>query len=177
MPVVSGTRPSGRTVPHDSPGQPAASSRVHVTPKGHCAVSPTTFAETRQLPFTGTEAIVELHPCSRETKTEMVGFATMNGNELEVPPPGAGFVTVTAVEPAGERSAAGTETMICVPAGLTKMLDVRLSVPKPTVDVDMKFVPLMVRSIGPAPMGVVVGERDIRVGTGLLAPATLMQTC
>jgi len=84
-----------------------------------------------------------------------------------VPPPGAGFVTVTLTDPAVATSAAGTVTTNCV-----DVCELGFSTfpPKFTVELPMKFVPVSV-IVTPVPRVVLVGLMDVSVGTGLLAAA------
>lgn len=82
-----------------------------------------------------------------------------------MPPPGAGFVTVTLTGPAVAISAAVIVALICVE--LTKV--VALAAPLNfTIDPGTKPVPLTVR-VKPAPPAVaLVGESEDVVGAGLL---------
>jgi hypothetical protein len=83
----------------------------------------------------------------------------------EVPPPGAGLVTVTFTGPAVAMSAAVIEAVTCV--ALTNV--VVLAAPlKFTAEEALKFVPFTV-SVNAAPPAIaLVGEIEVVVGTGLL---------
>jgi len=84
---------------------------------------------------------------------------------FEVPPPGAGFVTVTAGVPTVAMSAAKMETISWVE--LTKVV-VLAAPPKLTVDVPTKLVPFTV-SVNPDPPATALdGESVVMLGDGLL---------
>lgn len=95
------------------------------------------------------------------------GFATLNVSEFEVPPPGAGLVTVTANDPL-EIVMVETCTAGCV--GLITVVGCEAP-PKLTNEVEMKFVPLIVSVKAADPGATLAGSSDAIVGTGLLAPA------
>lgn len=101
------------------------------------------------------------------------GLFMVNDCTLVVPPPGAGFVTVTLTTPPLAMSAAVMAAVTCV--ALTKV--VVLAAPlKFTTEVETKFVPVAV-SVKPAPPAVaLVGEIEVSVGTGLFATLTLKAT-
>jgi len=81
-----------------------------------------------------------------------------------VPPPGAGFVTVTLNVPAVAISVAVIAAFTCV--ALTNV--VVLAVPlKFTTEDEFKFVPFTVRVKAVPPFVALVGERDVIAGTGL----------
>jgi hypothetical protein len=83
----------------------------------------------------------------------------------DVPPPGAGLVTVTAAVPAVAISAAVIAAVSCV--ALTKV--VVLAAPLNfTTDADTKPVPLTARVKAAPPAVALVGEREVSVGAGLL---------
>lgn len=92
---------------------------------------------------------------------------TMNVSELEVPPPGVGFMTVIAAVPEVAISTAVMAAVNCV--ALTKVV-VRALPFHCTTLVLMKLVPLMVKVNAAPPTGVVVGASEVIVGTGLTAP-------
>jgi hypothetical protein len=94
-----------------------------------------------------------------------IGLLMENVIVPDVPPPGAGLVTVMLVEPALTMSVAGTCAVICVP--LTKV--VVSAVPFQLItDAATKLAPVTVR-VKAAPSAVVFeGERDEIVGTPLL---------
>ena len=84
---------------------------------------------------------------------------------LEVPPPGVGFVTVTAGLPEVAMSDARMEAISWV--ALTKVVALAAP-PKFTVEVFTKFVPFTVRVNAGPPAVALVGESVVIVGTGLL---------
>jgi hypothetical protein len=92
-------------------------------------------------------------------------LAIVNTKFVVVPPPGAGFVTVTFADPTVEMSDERIEAVSFVE--LTNV--VAFAVPlKFTIEPDMKFVPLTV-SVKPAPPAVTpFGLSDVIVGAGLL---------
>ena len=82
---------------------------------------------------------------------------------LEVPPPGAGLVTVTAAVPVATMLAAGMAPSNCV--------ELRNEVasadpPKLTTEAVTKFVPLMVSAKVALPAMVLFGEIEVMVGVG-----------
>ena len=82
-----------------------------------------------------------------------------------MPPPGAGFVTVTLAVPAVAISAASIAAVTCVVLMNVVVLAVPLNF---TTEVDTNPVPLTV-SVNAAPPAVaLVGEIDLSVGAGLL---------
>src|ERR1700753_969709 len=93
--------------------------------------------------------------------------------ELLVPPPGVGFVTVTAGVPAVATSAAAIEAVRCV--ALTKVV-VFAAPPNFTVEWAMKFVPLTVSVNAAEPAAMVDGESVVIVGTGLFAAVMVKVT-
>ena len=83
----------------------------------------------------------------------------------DMPPPGAGFVTVTLAVPAVAISAAVIAAVTCVALMNVVVLAVPLNF---TTEVDTNPVPLTV-SVNAAPPAVaLVGEIDVSVGAGLL---------
>jgi xanthosine utilization system XapX-like protein len=99
----------------------------------------------------------------------VVGTGLLTGKFMgaEGPPPGAGLLTMTGKDPAAAMSAAVTAMVTCVAETNVMVLAVPLKVPVAPLT---KFVPLMV-SVKPAPPAVaLVGENEVIVGTGLLAP-------
>lgn len=87
---------------------------------------------------------------------------------LEVPPPGAGLVTVTVAGPAVETAVAGIEAVSCVEL----MKVVGSAVPlKLTTEVLMKPVPFTVNGKAAEPATVLDGESEVIVGAGLFAAA------
>jgi hypothetical protein len=83
---------------------------------------------------------------------------------LDVPPPGAGFVTVTLNMPPVVRSVAGMAALNCV--ALVKVV-VRAEPLKFTTDVETKFVPLTVSVNAASPTFLLVGAIVVVVGTKL----------
>jgi hypothetical protein len=99
------------------------------------------------------------------------GLFTVNVTEFDVPPPGAGFVTVTpGVLPGVATSPARITAVNCV--ALTNVV-ARAAPPKFTVDVLTKLVPFTV-NVNPAePATILFGESVVTVGTGFGAAAIL----
>jgi hypothetical protein len=92
------------------------------------------------------------------------GLFTAKGEFADVPPPGAGLVTVTLNEPAAAISAAAIDAVNCV--ALTN--DVALAVPlKFTTEVETKFVPFTVSVKATPPFTALAGESEVMVGAGL----------
>jgi hypothetical protein len=83
---------------------------------------------------------------------------------LEVPPPGAGLVTVTAGVPVEAMLAAGMAAVNCVE--LTKVV-AGVDPPKLTIEPATKFVPLIVSAKAPLPATLLFGEIVVIVGVGL----------
>ena len=81
----------------------------------------------------------------------------------EVPPPGAGLVTVTAGVPVEAMLAAGMAAVNCVE--LTKVVAVA-DPPKLTIEAATKFVPLIVSVKAALPATVLFGEIVVIVGVG-----------
>ena len=92
----------------------------------------------------------------------------------EVPPPGAGLVTVICEVPEAAMSAALMAAEICV--ALTKVV-VREVPFQFTVEVLMKFVPLTVSVKAAAPEVTLVGESEEIVGEGLLVAVMVKVAC
>jgi len=89
----------------------------------------------------------------------------VNDRLPDVPPPGAGFVTVTVAVPAVAISAAVIAAVNCVAPTNVVVLAAPLNF---TTDVDTKPVPLTVRVKAVPPTVVLVGEREVAVAAGLL---------
>ena len=89
----------------------------------------------------------------------------VNDRLPEVPPPGAGLVTVTVAVPAVAISAAVIATVNCVVLANVVVLEAPLNF---TTDVDTKPVPLTVRVKAAPPAVALAGEREVAVGAGLL---------
>ena len=96
---------------------------------------------------------------------------TVKATAFDVPPPGAGFVTVTLGVPDFAMSAAGTVTVIVaavIVVGVSAGLE-----PKFTVVPETKFVPVMVNTNDAPPAVALAGESGgVIVGTGLLTVKT-----
>jgi hypothetical protein len=93
------------------------------------------------------------------------GTVMVNVTAFDVPPPGAGFTTVTEAVPGDATSAAVTVAVSCVEE--TKA--VVSAVPfQRTVEPETKLVPFTVRVSPPQPAGYEPGFSDVMVGTGLL---------
>jgi hypothetical protein len=93
------------------------------------------------------------------------GFPTAKFTGLDAPPPGAGFVTVTAYVPAVPVSVVVRAIVSSVL--LTKVV-VRVVPLKLTVEVFTKPVPLIVRGCAPEPTVPEVGKREVIAGTGFV---------
>ena len=89
----------------------------------------------------------------------------VNDRLPDVPPPGAGFVTVTVAVPAVAISAAVIAAVNCVAFTKVVVLAAPLNF---TTDVDTKPVPFTVRVKAAPPAVALVGEREVSVGAGLL---------
>ena len=89
----------------------------------------------------------------------------VNDRLPDVPPPGAGFVTVTVAVPAVAISAAVIAAVNCVALTNVVVLAAPLNF---TTDVDTNPVPLTVRVKAAPPAVALVGEREVAVGAGLL---------
>ena len=102
------------------------------------------------------------------------GLFTVNVTGVDVPPPGAGFVTVTpGVLPGAATSPARINAVNCV--ALTNVV-ARAAPPKFTVDVLTKLVPVTV-NVNPAePATILFGESDVTVGAGFGAALMLKFT-
>jgi len=89
----------------------------------------------------------------------------VNDRLPDVPPPGAGFVTVTVAVPAVAISAAVIAAVNCVALMKVVVLVAPLNF---TTDVATKPVPLTVRVKAALPAVALIGEREVAVGAGLL---------
>jgi hypothetical protein len=135
----------------------------------------TTELEIKLVPFT---FIVKAAPPAVALLGErdvIVGLGlfvavTVKESALEIPPPGAGFVTVTWAVPAVAISAAAIVAVSCVV--LTNVVKCALPF-QLTIDLGRKFVPFTVR-VNAAPAAVeLIGEREVTVGAGLDVPPLL----
>src|SRR5450432_67557 len=93
------------------------------------------------------------------------GLLMMKFFECEVPPPGAGFITVTSTVPALAMSEAVIAAVSVVL--LTKVVG-RAEPFHCTTEVETNFVPVTVRVNAESPAVMLLGESDVSVGTGLL---------
>ena len=93
-----------------------------------------------------------------------IGLSIVNVSGADVPPPGAGLVTVTMAVPAVAMSAAVIMAVTFV--AFTKVL-VRLDPFQFTIDVETKLVPVTVRVKAAPPAVVLLGESAVAVGLGL----------
>ena len=89
----------------------------------------------------------------------------VNDRLPDVPPPGAGLVTVTVAVPAVAISAAVMAAVSCVALTNVVVLAAPLNF---TTEVDTKPVPFTVRVKAAPPAVALVGEREVAVGAGLL---------
>jgi len=97
------------------------------------------------------------------------GLLMVNGMLAEVPPPGAGFVTVTFAVPAVVMSAAVIPAVSCVELINVVVLATPLNF---TTDVDMKLVPFTVNVRAAPPAVALGGAIEISVGAGLVTVNT-----
>src|SRR5579863_2671609 len=97
--------------------------------------------------------------------TGFVPLAMLKFTELEVPPPGAGLVTVTASVPDETTLAAGMAAVNC--AELTNVV-AGADPPKVTVEPATKFVPLIASVKAAPPATLPFGEIAVIVGVGLV---------
>ena len=89
----------------------------------------------------------------------------VNDRVPDVPPPGAGFVTVTLAVPAVAMSAAVIAAVNCVALTNVVVLAAPLNF---TTEVDTNPVPFTVRVKAAPPAVALVGESEVSVGAGLL---------
>ena len=127
----------------------------------------TTLPCTKLVPFTvrvncGPPAVALLGESEVAVGT---GLLMVKFFECEVPPPGAGFITVTGTVPALAMSEAVIAAVTFVL--LTKVV-VRAEPFHCTTEVETKFVPVTVRVNAVPPAVMLLGESDVSVGTGLL---------
>jgi hypothetical protein len=105
--------------------------------------------------------------------TGLGAAVTVNVTALDVPPPGAGLVTVTEGVPVVATSLAKIAAVSCV--ALTNVV-ARAAPPKFTTDVFRKFVPFTVNVNAPEPAETFVGASVVTVGTGFGAALILKFT-
>ena len=97
----------------------------------------------------------------------------MKFNRLEVPPPGAGFTTVTGTVPAVPMSAAPIDAVSC--AELTNVV-VRAAPFHCTTAPDTKLLPLTVSVNAGPPAVALLGTSDVSVGTGFASLSVIVTT-
>ena len=102
---------------------------------------------------------------AREVRVGAETALIVNDTEADVPPPGAGLVTVTVAVPAVAISAAVIAAVNCVTLTNVVVLAAPLNF---TTDVDTKAVPLTVRVKAAPPAVALFGEREVAVGARLL---------
>ena len=102
---------------------------------------------------------------AREVSAGAEAALIVNDRLPDVPPPGAGFDTVTVVLPAVAISAALIAAVNCVALTNVVVLAAPLNF---TTDVETKEVPLTVSAKATPPAVALVGEREVTVGAGLL---------
>ena len=95
----------------------------------------------------------------------------VNVRVFDVPPPGAGVTTVTGAVPAVVTSAALTVAVNCNP--LTKVV-INAEPFHLIVEEAMKLVPFTVSVNAAAPAVTLAGEREVAVGTGLVATGLMV---
>lgn len=127
--------------------------------------------EPRNAPPTGAVEIVKFVDWPAVTVCCGVVLATEKSvmvklSEFDVPPPGAGFTTVTAAVPEAAMSPAGIAAVNCVE--FTKVV-VRAVPFHCATELAMKFVPLSVSVNAAPPAPAEEGTSDVRVGTGFAA--------
>jgi len=132
----------------------------------------TVEVETKLVPFTVNvnpplPAVVELGLIEVVVGT---GLLIVNVTELDVPPPGLGFTTVTDAVPAVATFAAGTIAVSCVEE--TNVV-VRAEPFQFTFELEMKLVPITVKVNWALPAMVELGLIEVVVGTGLAASTVL----
>jgi 3D (Asp-Asp-Asp) domain-containing protein len=96
--------------------------------------------------------------------TGLFAAVTLKLTEFDVPPPGAGFVTVIGGVPTVVTSAAKIAAVTCV--AFTKVVTLALPL-KFTVEVETKLAPFTVNVNAPEPAATLVGESVVTVGTTL----------
>ena len=101
------------------------------------------------------------------------GLLTLRETALEVPPPGAGLVTVTEDAPAVVTSVARIAAVSCV--ALTNVVARGLPL-KFTTELLTNFVPLTVSVNAPEPARSLAGCNEVSVGNGLLAAVIVKGT-
>ena len=129
----------------------------------------TTELETKFVPFTvNVNAIEPAATLVGETDdivgTGFVAAVTLKLTEFDAPPPGVGFVTITAGVPTVATSIGRIEAVTCVE--LTNVVPL-VTPPKLRVAPLTKPVPLIVNVNAVEPAAIPVGDSEVIVGTGL----------
>jgi len=126
----------------------------------------TTDVETKFVPFTVSvnAAPPATTPVGLSDAIVGTGLLMVKATPAEVPPPGAGFVTVTEGVPAAATSAAVMAAVSCVE--LTNVV-ARAAPLKLTTEAASKFVPFTVNVNAALPAIALVGESVVIVGAGL----------
>lgn len=135
----------------------------------------TTDALTKFEPFTVNVNDPEpaVTPVGESTVIAGTGFVpavTLKFIELDVPPPGAGFVTVIAGVLTLVTSVAKIAAVNCV--AFTNVVTRALPL-KFTTELEIKFVPFTVNVNAPLPAAAPVGESELIVGAGFVPPVIL----
>lgn len=128
----------------------------------------TTDAPTKLLPLTVTVNVPPPAVALAGESELIAGTGLLIGNVQvpEVPPPGAGLVTVMFADPLAAISPAGTWAVTLV--ALTKV--VASAVPfQFTTELSTKFVPFTVNVNGAVPARALTGASEVIVGTGFVA--------
>ena len=102
---------------------------------------------------------------AREVRVGAEAALIVNDRLPDVPPPGAGLVTITVAVPAVAISAAVIAAVNCVAFTNVVVLAAPVNF---TTEVDTKPVPFTVRVKAAPPAVALVGEREVAVGAGLL---------
>ena len=131
----------------------------------------TVDVETKFVPFTvnvncAPPAVAQVGPIELVVGT---GLLIVNVCGFDVPPPGAGFTTVTDAVPAFATRAAVTVAVSCVEETNVVVKAVPF---QRTDEVATKLVPFTVRVKSAPPAGAQVGLSEVVVGTGLLMVMT-----
>ena len=124
---------------------------------------------TKFVPFTVNVSAPEpaATPVGESEVTVGTGFVaavTLKFTEFDAPPPGVGFVTITAGVPTVATSTGRIEAVSCVE--LTNVVP-RVTPPKLSVAPLTKPVPLIVNVNAVEPAAMLVGDKVVIVGTGL----------
>jgi hypothetical protein len=131
----------------------------------------TTEVDTKFVPFTAKvkfdlPAVVEVGLIKVNVGTGFVVAVTVKTSLFDVPPPGAGFTTVTGNVPVAATSPAG---MIAVSSVEEANVVVAATPLKSMAEFEMKFVPSTVIVKSGLPTAVEVGLIEVTAGTGFAA--------